>query len=67
MQSTNFTRGRQEGKDPYGNHSQKKTRHAPGGFATYGPPKSERQVKVMDFSYQAKSWTRSRRVVCKLE
>ena len=31
------------------------------------PPKSERQVKVMDFSYQAKSWTRSRRVVCKLE
>ncbi len=31
------------------------------------PPKSGRQVKVVDFSYQAKSWTRPRRVVCKLE
>jgi len=31
------------------------------------PPRSGRQVKVVDFSYQAKSWTRPRRVVCKLE
>jgi hypothetical protein len=31
------------------------------------PPKSGRQVKVVDFHYQAKSWTKSRRVVCKLE
>jgi len=31
------------------------------------PPRSGRQVKVVDFHYQAKSWTRPRRVVCKLE
>ena len=31
------------------------------------PPRSGRQVKVVDFHYQAKSWTRPRRVVCKME
>ncbi|MFC1491847.1 IS1380 family transposase [Nitrospinota bacterium] len=31
------------------------------------PPRSGRQVKVVDFPYQAKSWTKPRRVVCKLE
>jgi hypothetical protein len=31
------------------------------------PPRSGRQVKVVDFHYQAKSWSKPRRVVCKLE
>ena len=31
------------------------------------PPKSGIQVKVIDFRYQAKSWNRPRRVVCKIE
>jgi len=31
------------------------------------PPRSGRQVKVIDFHYQAKSWSRPRRVVCELE
>ena len=31
------------------------------------PPGSGRQVKVVDFHYQAKSWSKPRRVVCKLE
>ncbi len=31
------------------------------------PPRSGHQVKVVDFSYRSKSWTRPRRVVCKLE
>ena len=31
------------------------------------PPKSGVQVKVFDFEYQAKSWDKTRRVVCKIE
>ncbi len=31
------------------------------------PPRSGRQVKVVDFHYQAKSWSKSQRMVCKLE
>ncbi len=31
------------------------------------PPKSGVQVKIVDFRYQAKSWTKPRRVVCKIE
>ena len=31
------------------------------------PPRSGRQVKVVDFHYQAKSWSKPRRIVCKLE
>jgi hypothetical protein len=30
-------------------------------------PKSGIQVKIIDFRYQAKSWQRPRRVVCKIE
>ena len=31
------------------------------------PPKSGIQVKIIDFHYQAKSWTKPRRVICKIE
>jgi len=31
------------------------------------PPKRGAQVKVLDFHYQAKSWNKPRRVVCKIE
>jgi len=31
------------------------------------PPKSGIQVKIIDFHYQAKSWNKPRRVICKIE
>ena len=31
------------------------------------PPKSGIQVKIVDFHYQAKSWNKPRRVICKIE
>ena len=31
------------------------------------PPKSGIQTKMVDFRYQAKSWSKSRRVICKIE
>jgi len=31
------------------------------------PPKNGLQVKIVDFRYQAKSWNKPRRVVCKIE
>jgi hypothetical protein len=31
------------------------------------PPKSGVQVRIIDFHYQAQSWSRARRVVCKIE